>query len=87
MATRRPKLKPKQMVLVDWLDANSHYGWSSEGEHDVEPSLCHSLGFVLMDAPDYIRLAFGFSDQGNIQDSLSIPRGCILAVKPLREED
>ncbi len=78
-----------RIVAVKWHDANTQAGWSSEADLP-KPSPVVSVGWLVVDATDYIVICGTFDRQHKPgtgeawNSSLAIPRGMI---KEIQEVD
>lgn len=72
-----------QLVRVRWLDSASHLGWQSHAE-DHEVSTVESIGWLVKESKEQLTITHSFSDNRDVMDALSIPRGCILKVMKLK---
>jgi len=78
--------KPPEMVWIRWQDSNARYGWHPKAEHDVIPAVCETLGFLLYEDKNCLRLAFSISEFGNVHTSLAIPKNCISKRRKLKRK-
>lgn len=67
-----------RVVFFQWLDAQTHGGWSSDG---LEPALCCATGTVAEETKEKITLCIATSrDEGGevmTNPRMSIPKGWI----------
>lgn len=70
--------------LVKWHDTVSYNGtWASQDEaQGLEPSLMHTLGWIVGESDSHITIASTRShdDEDCLGDLNAIPRGCILSI-------
>jgi hypothetical protein len=70
-------LKRGDLVSIDWWDAFSIDPWMSfEAVVDgvKELSLCHTVGYVIVDYETSISICHSFNDDGRVCGSLQIPK-------------
>lgn len=73
---------PYKLVQVAWLDAVSDSTWKDVVDHD-KPHVCYSNGYLVAETPEYVNVAGTWSG-GEINNSIAIPRGMIISIKPLK---
>jgi len=82
--------RPKQhydLVEVVWDDASGlRNGWAGKAEM-VEPQMALSVGFLILDAPEHIRLAQDTDAEGSHNGRSQIPRGMVKKIRVLRKKD
>jgi len=73
-------------VDVVWLDAQSSMDSFTIDEirNELSPVLSRSLGFLIVDKPDYIVLGYTIFDVGLIKHHTCIPRDMIISIKEVR---
>lgn len=84
-------MPPAKLVEVIWLDASFHGdGWTHLSDFlETEPKApCISVGFLLDDKPDYIRIASHVhtSEKGEpsqVGGAMFIPRGMVQSIRIL----
>lgn len=77
---------PGTMVLVKWVDASHHGGWSYEP--GLKLSVIVSIGFVIRHDEDMLTLAQGIGHDGQgVLNELSIPARTIQLLKRPTVED
>ena len=65
-------------VVLEWWDISTLSGWNNEHEtKDAKPCVCISLGFLVSVEKNQIKLCCGFSDDGEIMDITSYPKGAV----------
>jgi hypothetical protein len=76
--------KPK-IIMVEWIDAESHDPWTDLSELDADFPTILSCGILINDGPEGIVLA-GNYDSKNEQASctMKIPHGMIKKLKALK---
>jgi len=81
-------LNGKQLVVIHWIDAASNDDWHNPREKQ-EAQECVSVGLLLCETEDTITLThtFGILNGKDCDTccSLSIPKGCLLAVHEVKE--
>jgi hypothetical protein len=78
-------LKPR-MVVVSWVDAQDlPEHWVRFGEHDQEPAVVESVGFLIQPDPlkDHVTLACSWHD-GVYASGINIPRVCVRKIRRLK---
>ena len=78
------KLKYGDLLKVSWDDIVSVESWISEEDaQEVKPAGCISVGWLISNETEVIRLAATVSD---LQESsvIVIPKGCITAIKVIQ---
>ena len=76
--TKNVRLKPGDIVLIDWHDAA---GATRAWQNDVEVVSCTSVGFVVKLDKDQIVIAHTRAQDGDHGGSFAIPRGFIKEYK------
>jgi hypothetical protein len=71
--------------VVKWRDSAANRGWRSidDPAHD-EVAEITSVGWLVRQTPRTISLTTSISGQGNVMDTLSIPRECITKMQRLK---
>lgn len=83
--------KPKQLypiVEIVWEDITNHgKGWVAHLEipQEVQPMLISSVGYLVLDTPDYVVYAADLSADGETNDRTQIPRANVKSIKVLRK--
>ena len=82
------KLKnPKQIypiALIIWEDITEQGGgWVKD--HPLEPCLMASVGYLLVDQPDYIVYASDLAQDGTTNGRTQVPRVNVKSIKILRK--
>lgn len=82
------KLKtPKQIfpiALITWEDITEQSGgWVKD--HPIEPCLMSSVGYLIVDQPDYIVYASDLAQDGTTNGRTQVPRVNVKSVKILRK--
>ena len=72
-------------VEVRWVDANSHGGWATLKQYhdDKSVSEIESLGYLTKNTKQEIQLVQSRSKNGNVADSITIPKAWIISAKYL----
>lgn len=78
-----------RIVEVTWLDISSHLGWYHiEDAEGLQPLPITSVGYYLGEGNGVLNIAtdcgYGYRE-GEVQDVLSLPMGCIISITPLRK--
>lgn len=71
----------KPLVLVKWLDSHYVAGWHTE-EPDIDPLVCHSVGWLVYDGEESIVVAGHMTDEDTPQrcGEMTIPRAMIKSI-------
>ena len=68
-------------VRLEWEDISTLMGWNDKHETAAaKPCICISLGFLVEIQKTQVILCSGFSDDGDIMDVTSYPKGTILRI-------
>jgi hypothetical protein len=82
--------RPRQhfdMVEVWWDDAAGlRHGWAAKSE-TLEPVLALSVGFLIQETQEHIRIAQDTDTEGSHNGRTQIPRGMVRRMKVLRKKD
>ena len=70
------------LVLVRWLDHTSDDSWRHVDEHDSEPHICMSAGWLIKETEKYIAVA-GSCGDGDVCCVMNIVKSCILEQRTL----
>lgn len=87
MGKKKPvRLRKPEKVAVTWVDAQDlpdH--WVRTGEHDQDPALVESVGFLVQPDPikGHLTLTTSWHD-GVYASGINIPRVCVVKVRTLR---
>jgi hypothetical protein len=76
-----------QRVEVEFEDACASGSWRQMADHrkDDHPSRCRSIGYLLEKTRTYVTVAQSQArETQNVSDTMSIPRGAIVAIRKLR---
>lgn len=79
------KVKPER-VQVTWVDAQDlPEHWVRVGEHDQEPAVVESVGWLVKPDPikGHLTLTTSWHD-GTYASGINIPRVCVVKVRTLR---
>lgn len=60
------------------------HGWRPAGDNQDEIAGCETVGFLIADDNKKVVLAMSKSTDGNILETISIPRKSIVGIKQLR---
>lgn len=83
---KRP-LQHYDLVEVWWDDAaGMRHGWAGKSEV-VEPQMALSVGFLIQETADHIRIAQDTDAEGAHNGRTQIPRGMVKKMKVLRKKD
>ena len=76
-------MKDEKILLIVWEDACSHgEDWQTrKGKFDL--AKIHSVGYVLQETKKYITLCQCLDNEGNICNTISIPKTSITLTKAL----
>lgn len=81
---------PKQhfdLVMILWDDASGiRHGWSGKAE-TLEPYLAMSVGFLIAETPEHIRIAQDTDGEGSHNGRSQIPRGMVKKLRVIRKKD
>ena len=75
---------------VKWVDSFGFFGWVEQSDAEgFEPSVCHTVGYVLSNNNDKIVMTQGKSTSGCVYGVIAIPVVCIqmIARLSLAEEE
>jgi hypothetical protein len=78
------------MVCVRWEDPIAEEGpWVSPDDLHLKPAYVETLGWVVLESPEYITVASTVSLTPDMMygDVNVIPRGCIRSIQPLDLEE
>lgn len=70
-------IKQPQILLIDWVDSHSCYGWLNEDEIHNADMLCQSIGFLIKEDKKNITLALSRALNENYKpygDTITIPK-------------
>jgi len=73
-----------KMVLVLWNDSNITNGWRVDDCKGDEMAHCRTVGILKAEDSEKITVALGDCDCGSVLETITIPKGCITAIKKLR---
>jgi len=78
-------MKERKILLIRWHDATS-YGeeWQSNGKFKPVDTL--TVGFLMKETKKRITVCQSYADNKQINQVLTIPRGCILSIVELKYE-
>ena len=76
--TKNCEMKPR-LVMVDWIDATSYSGWRERKDFLKSPCvLCRTVGYLVGDDGECLKMAGSCSDEGIYNDRSAIPKGCVI---------
>lgn len=75
------------IVHVKWLDANGgvREKWRPLSSMSGKPTIAHSLGAVLQDDVECIVICPHWTDDGDGDGEITIPKGCVVSVEIVGE--
>jgi len=74
----------KRLVLVEWDDSNVIHGWRVDNGNMDEVAHCRTVGILVSESETSVTVAFGESDCHSVMETITIPKGCITAIRRLR---
>jgi hypothetical protein len=75
------------LVEIVWNDAAGiRHGWAAKSE-TLEPYLALSVGFLIQETPEHIRIAQDTDAEGSHNGRTQIPRGMVKRMRVLRKKD
>ena len=83
---KKERRRDMKLVLVEWLDIIGEDSWQSlQKARAVSPMRFRSVGWLLRDDKKAVVIAACHSLKDDTTGSVtSIPRGCVVSVKPLK---
>ena len=66
----------QELVLVKWFDTSSHPGWR-ESVEGLGLTTAYSLGFLMFEDEQLLKIAATITDEGGIADVTVIPASCV----------
>lgn len=77
-----PRLRPGQLLVIDWFDATTNEGWALNNIYDEKEALMRTVGFFKYCTTNGIILCatYCFYDKGD-NDRFFIPLGTIVSIK------
>jgi hypothetical protein len=69
-----------RLVIVSWDDANCLGVWADPSQI-VEPSKCQTVGWLLRDEEGYVQIVATMAEDGQYNQSMTIPRGMVTSIK------
>ncbi len=81
----RPTDKP--IILIEFFDATHDPGWEKEDKDFRGCGTCSVVGFKMQEDKDCVVLAMMRSDGGRCTERMIVPKGAILVVERLKEEE
>ena len=72
-------------VEIHWVDANSHGGWATLKQYHDDKCLSEieSIGYLTKNTKQEVQLVQSRSINGNVADSITIPKAWIISAKYL----
>lgn len=83
---KKAKQSKPEKVLVTWIDAQDlPEHWIRSGEHDQEPAIVESVGWLVKPDPikGHLTVTTSWHD-GTYASGINIPRVCVVHVRTLR---
>lgn len=75
-------MKNRKVVQVRWADIVAGGGWRSEdAARKSQPAACVSVGYVLRRTRSTLVLASSWSEDGEVLQTIVIPRGAVKSVR------
>lgn len=74
-------IRKTKKVYIEWIDSTAIRGWnhkSALNDDLAEPSKICSVGYLVLDQPNYVLISTSLSANGSIMDPLSIPKCAII---------
>ncbi len=73
-----------KLVMVEWVDSCSQYGWHKPEEYDANVIHICSVGMLVREKDDSVSLISGKGIQWDTM--MTIPRACIKRIRTLKVE-
>ena len=80
--------KPKYPIVeIIWEDIGSPSGWIKPGHDSItsDPILITSVGYLIMDTPEYIVYASDVANDGDVNGRTQVPRGNVKRIKIIKK--
>jgi len=84
--------KQHKSVEITWYDPTSKPSWQDMSETDFDPNVCVSRGYLLRNDEDFVTICMhlsasiiGCDDCGHVGDTFTLPKGCIVRMRFLKE--
>lgn len=79
--------QPKEIVLIEWVDAESDVGWETPSPDDAdELPICESIGWIIKEEATFLIIAADHDDtNGHYNRRIKIPLGMVKNVYPLKK--
>jgi hypothetical protein len=72
-------------VEVDWVDSTSRGRWATKTSYlDCRLLRCRTAGYLLVKNREKIIVVQSLCDNGDMTDSMAIPRSCVTKIRRLR---
>lgn len=83
--TETTDIRKLPRVEVHWVDANSHGGWATLKQYHDEKGVSEieSIGYLTKNNKQEVQLVQSRSKNGNVADSITIPKAWIISAKYL----
>lgn len=81
--------KPRHLYRVEWEDSASLGGWRTEEKilKDARTTVnIVSVGYLVRKGKQEIVLCQSYDEQGKINDTISIPVGCVRNIRRITEK-
>jgi hypothetical protein len=76
--------KTPPLILVDWIDSWTHFGWTDPLGLDV-PYECRSVGYLLGETDASLVLAASLGENGRVSGHITIPKACVKRRRRLKD--
>ena len=73
-----------KLVCVDWVDSALTIGWKNIDSAEYGISHCRTVGWLVRDDAEEVRVAMSVSDSGAVSEVMCIPRGSVKSIKYVR---
>ncbi len=77
------KLKPREHVLIEWVDSATDPGWRALRGYAGKVGEVSSVGYVVDCNEDCITITTSIADGNGILDPVAIPWGAVMSLKRL----
>lgn len=81
----KSKKLPYPLVKVEWLDAETTFGWESEGENKPTVPVVTTVGFLIVDTEELISIASTIGQDKTHNSRINIPKGMVKSFFVLRK--
>jgi len=73
-----------KIVLVEWFDSATEYGWQRKDLFDDRITNCQSVGFLIKETDKVVVVTLNRSDNGRYADAITIPKQSIKRIRQLK---